>query len=120
MNQKGFTLVELLAVVIVIGLIAAFTLPQLVNQYSNETEELSEKQEELILETARAYVLENISSYPETSSSYCISIQSLIDAEALDLTITKQTLGDSYNSNYSIQASYQGTSVSVVLNRHAC
>ena len=59
MNQKGFTLVELLAVIIVIGLLASFALPQVLNQFNNNAGKLSEKQKNLIEESAYSYLLEN-------------------------------------------------------------
>ena len=44
MNKKGFTLVELLAVILVISIITLIAMPQVLNQFSNYTGELDEKE----------------------------------------------------------------------------
>ena len=120
--EKGFTLVELIATIVVIGLLAALALPQVMNQFSNHQEELSTQQKELILESARSYVLENASKYPNNGGeeNYCISLQEMVQAESLEESIAKSLFGDSYNTVKHFVASYQGSSVQVSLDDGAC
>ena len=65
LNRKGFTLVELLAVILVIALIATFALPQVLTQFSNNYEELSERQIQMIEEAGFVYVELNNDDYAE-------------------------------------------------------
>lgn len=88
MNKHGFTLVELLAVIIVIGLIASFALPQILNQFSNQTGELSEQQKDLVLESAYSYILENEGKFKGKTG--CITLDELQNADALDKSFAKQ------------------------------
>ncbi len=121
-KEKGFTLVELIATIVIIGLIALFALPQVLNQYSNHTEELSKQQEDMIVETARSYVLENGGKYPNKGGgeNYCISMQEMINAGALDIHIAEHTFGKENYKNYKVTASYKGSSVSVSLSSGSC
>ena len=120
--EKGFTLVELIATIVVIGLIAAFALPQVLNQFNNHQEELSKQQEELILESARSYVLENASKFPNAGDGkiYCISLSEMVTAEALEESIAKSLFGDSYATAKHFNASYQGSSIRVSLADGTC
>ena len=120
MKQSGFTLVELIATIVVIGLIAMFALPQVLNQYSNHTEELSQQQLDLISESARTYVLDNASKYPKTTDSYCITLEEMVNDGALDSGFVRQTLGDDYNDAYHVVATYKGSAVSIQVVEGKC
>ncbi len=119
MNKKGFTLVELLAVIMVIALIAAFALPQVLTQFTNYSEGLSEKQKEMILEAGRAYVEENSATYSKTENS-CIPLQRLVDTEYLNADFVKDALGDNYNNVNSIKVTYRNSRFEVDLKAGSC
>ena len=103
MNKKGFTLVELLAVILVISIITLIAMPQVLNQFSNYTGELEEKEKELIIEAGRTYVELNSASFTTTK---CVSLETLVKAELLNEKFIVEALGDSYNSQYQIKAVY--------------
>ncbi len=115
MGKKGFTLVELIATIVVIGLLSALALPQILNQYANSTEELSKQQLQLIEESARSYVLSHASKFPNDGSTYCISLEEMVQAGAMDEGFAKQNWGDSYNSTAYIEATYQQSNLSIQL-----
>ena len=104
MNKKGFTLVELLAVILVIALIATFALPQILTQFSNNADKLSEKQKTMIEEAGLAYVESNNATYAEKNS--CIELRTLVTADFLNETFVKDALGDSYNGAYRLKVTY--------------
>ena len=66
-RNYGFTLVELLAVIIILGLIAIITIPTIVNQLKENKEELYDAQIELIKAGAVSYVTEQI-AHPSSDS----------------------------------------------------
>lgn len=106
MNKKGFTLVELLAVIMIIAIIAAFALPRVLNQFSNNTGELEKKEKELLLNSARTYIEENKGEYigaDNVKTPFCLTIDQLVNSNNLNAGFAKDTLGNDYNSNYSIQ-----------------
>ena len=56
-------------------------MPQVLNQFSNYTGELEEKEKEMIIEAGRTYVELNSASFTTTR---CVSLQTLVDAELLN------------------------------------
>ena len=114
MNRDGFTLVELLAVIIIIGLIASFALPQVLNQFSNQTGELSNQQKELLLESAYAYFSENAREY---STSGCATIKKLVDEDALESAFASQIYPNYNSSNDGIIYTYTSGTLEVSIGK---
>ena len=119
MNEKGFTLVELLAVILVIALIATFAIPQVLNQFSNYSEQLTKNQEKMIVEAARAYVELNHGTYSAKKDS-CIALKTLVDAELLNEDFVKEALGDSYNTTKKIKVKYDKKRYDIKLENGEC
>ncbi len=80
--KKGFTLTELLGVIIILGLIALITMPILTTTISKSEQEAYEKQVDIIEKSARQWGVENIDSLPEVGSNKKknISLDKLLDA----------------------------------------
>lgn len=110
MNKRGFTLVELLAVIIVIGLIATFALPQVLNQFSNQTDKLSKQQEELLLESAYVYISEHAGEFAKNG---CITIADLVDADALDKAFAHQIYPNYENTADGVVYAYNSGTLKV-------
>lgn len=62
--KKGFTLLELLAVMIILGLILAITIPSIGDVIDRNREKLFLESENRMLDAAKSYTLENTSSLP--------------------------------------------------------
>lgn len=78
MNKKGFTMIELIAVIIILGIIALITVPIVNNSLKNAKEKMLEEQKTRIVDAARKYALEYTDNLPMTgSSNYLISIDDL-------------------------------------------
>ena len=96
--KKGFTLVELLAVILVLGIILTITIYS-VNSILNDSEEsLSEVQENTIIESAKVYYLKegiNLESDPDYDETVCVSVNYLATNGYLD----KQEVYDPENYN---------------------
>lgn len=77
MKQKnGFTLVELLGVLVVLGIIAMVATPPIINQIKKANTTVSEANIRLLYSNGETYIKENNLA---TSSSVCFSVQTLID-----------------------------------------
>jgi len=58
-NRKGFTLVELLAVILILGVVLTIAIMAFYNVNRETNERREEYQEEVIFDAARLYLLEN-------------------------------------------------------------
>jgi prepilin-type N-terminal cleavage/methylation domain-containing protein len=77
--KKGFTLIEMLAVVLIISLIALISLPTITNQLVDKKQEISETTMELINNATGLYMETRIGTYPKvTGQKYCVSLDTLV------------------------------------------
>lgn len=79
MNKRGFTLVELIGVVVILGLIALVAFPSLLNQIDSSKKQVSDSQKAIIISSAKNYVDENKNDYAD-KTSFEISTDTLIDS----------------------------------------
>ncbi len=70
MNNKAFTLIELLAVIVVLGLLVTITTPNIINAINLSREKAYERQVKLIEEAAERWAIDNMqSNYSKDSIS---------------------------------------------------
>ncbi|WP_349408032.1 type II secretion system protein [Pseudalkalibacillus sp. SCS-8] len=110
-SQKGFTLVELLATIVILGIIAAIAVPSIGALMSNTKENAHEANIEQIEEAARLYVMaEDISSDDTVKVSKLVSDGYLEEMPEDPKTGSPYTGGSveiSFDANG--KASYTGT-----------
>lgn len=70
-NQKGLTLIELLAVLVIVGIIAAIAIPAIGNTISNSKTKADTASQQMIEEAAQRYMLDLPT---EPTSPHTISI----------------------------------------------
>ena len=97
--KKGFTLAEILAVIVIIGLLLILILPPVINRISSSSDEAKETENEFIYSAADIYIREHPEKYPPgKSGKYCILIQELIDdgklVEPVNDVVTGENLSD--------------------------
>ena len=86
--NKGFTLMEMLATIIIVIMIGGIAVPSIINQIANKKEELDNSTKKLIYEATELYMSNNISNYPKLSGNkYCVSIDKLVEAKYLETPI---------------------------------
>ena len=61
MNKKAFTLIELMAVIVILSIIVVITTPVIFNLVSNVKDELSKEQIQIIENAARMWGVKNLS-----------------------------------------------------------
>ena len=84
MNKKGFTLVELLAVIAILGLLIAIISPVVKNLINDSEDSLSEQQKKLVVEATKKYMIENSELLPEGSDRAIVYMSDLIDKGVID------------------------------------
>lgn len=67
--KKGFTLIEILGVVIILGIIAAIIYPTVNNVINDSKEKAYEDQKLQIVKAAKSYIVDNIDELPEVTCS---------------------------------------------------
>lgn len=80
MRSKGFTLVELLAVIAVIGIISSIILPTVFKNVKGSKEKAYVEQTKLLEEEAKKWSIRNTSLLSETETYY-LEIKTLVDEE---------------------------------------
>lgn len=95
MKNKGFTLAELLGVIVIIALLLLLIIPGIINRLSDSGDDAKDTENQLIFDAADQYIREHPEDYPPGKSGrYCITIQSLIDDGKLASPVKDVTTGE--------------------------
>ena len=83
-NKRGFTLVELTAVVILLALISVLGYSYITKSINSKKEDISEAMNKIINEAASIYMGYNPTNYKKIDGNvYCIKLSELTDLELL-------------------------------------
>ena len=113
MNKKGFTLAEILGVIVIISLLLLLLMPTIINKVAENSDKASEVSDSLLKETINNYIDENLNN--KNPGTYCIPVQELVDSGQLvspvidvqtgeDITdkTLKVTIDNNHNITYEI------------------
>lgn len=84
MNKKGFSLVELLAAVFVLSILAVIIAPNVINLISENEDALYDEQINNIVNASKKYMVEHSELLPEGNDYVPIYINDLIDSGVID------------------------------------
>lgn len=93
MKKRGFTLAELLGVIVIIGILLLITTPLIINRIKNRGNEAEGVGYELIYNAAEQVVNEDETKYPK-GHSYCIKISELIKMGKLSSPVLNIKTGE--------------------------
>ncbi|MGZ4135614.1 MAG: type II secretion system protein [Tumebacillaceae bacterium] len=82
-NQKGVTLIELLAVIVILGIIAAIGIPAVVNSRSSATNNVISSDKAMLEQAAKQHLV-NGDKYAESPAAKQFNISTLIDELSLN------------------------------------
>ena len=79
--KKGFTLMEMIAVIVIIAIITMVSTPLILNQLSNNKDKVSEASKNIIYNATALYLEENTKLYPKVDgTTYCsLTLESLVN-----------------------------------------
>ena len=83
MNKKGFTLIELMCVIVILFVIAVITTPIIIDVISNVRNELSEQQKQIIINAARTWGVKNLSVDDNNNPIYDSNVKNSITIDEL-------------------------------------
>ena len=104
MKNKGFTLVELMAVIIILGLIAVIAVPIVTKILSNSKDELYERQVKEIEDAAKRWGVDNI--IDEEVNNYYVSLLDLRKEGYLESTTVIKNPKDDSDMNGCVEIKY--------------
>ena len=101
MKRKGFTLVELLGVITLLGLIIGLMFPPLLIQLKKASNSIDEATKSIIIVGASNFVEENKNNFPKVNGEYyCIRFQELVNENKISKDL-KDSQGNKINlENY--------------------
>ena len=103
MKKSGFTLAEILGVIVIIGILLTLLAPAIVNKLSSSKDKAEETQNKMIYAAASQYMTENRDNY-RYGKRYCISLRELIDAGKLASPVNDVKTGKALDDAYSVEA----------------
>ncbi|MBS7020294.1 MAG: type II secretion system protein [Firmicutes bacterium] len=95
MNQKkGFTLVELLGVIVILGIIALISLPPILNQLNDSKDTINSTTLKLIYSAGEVYLDERQNDYKRTPDNiFCVTISEIAADNKLNLPVKDASSG---------------------------
>lgn len=107
MNKRGFTLVELMGVIVILGIISLIAVPPIINQIKGARENNDSNNKLLIYDSAELYVEENYDLDSENyGKTYYVSLQQLVDDGKLTEPVTDVETGEEYNLKRCVSVIY--------------
>lgn len=86
--KKGFTLAELLAVIVLLALLMSVSYPLFLNQFEEKKNQIDDYKLELIYSAAENYVKSNINTYPyKVGNTVCLYVKDLMDQSLIKVDV---------------------------------
>lgn len=90
----GFTLIELMGVITVLGIIALIAFPIITTSLNKSKNSISEATTRILYSNGESFIKENINNYKLTEDNvFCVSLQQLVDAGKVSSPITDASTG---------------------------
>ncbi len=101
--KKGFTLAELLGVIVIIGLLLLLIIPLIINGVKNKENDVENIQNNIIYEAVGEYMDSDKDKYPNIPGNiYCITIGQLKEAGKLVGSVKNIVEDEEYKDDYTI------------------
>ena len=100
MNKKGFTLAEVLGVIIILGLLVMVSFPPLLQQLKKSQSKLSDATLKILSTATEQYIEEHPSQYPMTNGLvYYVKLETLVSNGYLRSPILDASTGQQINES---------------------
>ncbi len=97
-KRQGFTLIEMLGAILILGLLFLLVIPSIISQIIKTTDDIDEATKKMIFSSSEAYIAKNNNDYPKTKGDvYCIPIQTLINSKELIEELVDSKTGKKIN-----------------------
>ena len=119
--KKGFTLIEILAVVTIIGLIFVIALPKIINSLNSKKNDIDNTTNNMIISAAKMYVNDHNTKFDKIEGAvYCLPLTTLAKEEYLDSQVKNVTDDKDITNIKSVKISYDNTFHYEIVNKKDC
>lgn len=120
--KKGFTLAEILGVIVIVGILLVLIVPAVINRITESEDEVKGATGNIIYNAADQYIKEHPDLYPPGQSGrYCITIKSLIeDGKLVEPVIDPSTGEDISDKSVMVTIYTAGTSDFELTEKDTC
>ena len=93
--KKGFTLMELLGVIVILTIITLLILPNIINSLKNSNKSSEELMDNLIISATKLYLSDNFPNFSKsTSYVYCLPVAKLVEDNYLTAPVKYKNIDD--------------------------
>ena len=115
--KKGFTLVELLGVIVILTVIGFIAVPTVLNMYRGSKEELSDLTEQVLITSTKSYVNDNENDFPINNGNvYCVSLKRVVSENYLKTPVIDSNTGEEIDLNKIVQVKVTNGNYDISLN----
>src|SRR5574344_2067368 len=108
--KKGFTLIELVAVITTIAIISIIAIPPIINQIKSKQKQISEVAQKIVYASTELYIDSNSSTYNEYPGNiFYVTLQSLVDNEFLIEPVIDTKTGKNIDLDYVVKVSFDNS-----------
>ncbi|MBR3229195.1 MAG: type II secretion system protein [Bacilli bacterium] len=109
MNQKAFTLVELLGAIVILGIIGMITTPVIQSTIDKNNTKLCYDQRESFKRAAKNYIASN--PFKNLKEETTITIRELIDDGYIEESELKNPKGGNFSTSSAVKITYSGKKI---------
>ena len=99
--KKGFTLIELIGVIVILGILALLAFPNILKMITETENKLSDSEKTIIYSGVDSYIIDNKNDYPEKDNNvYCITAKELVSSDKIPTTSYEKILNSYVKATY--------------------
>lgn len=105
--KNGFTLIEILAIVVIIGLIFVLVLPKITNSLKNKKSDIDKTTTNIVISAAKLYVMDNTNKFVRVDGSIsCMPLAQLVKTGYLEGPVKNVTDDADITNKKTVQITY--------------
>ena len=114
---SGFTLIELIGVIIILSLIMLLSVPLILNSIRSSKNELSDASKKILYNAINIYINENLNDFPKIDgNTFCVSIDTLSKKEYLPTDVYDSSTGNTIPSDSLIEVKVENNNYTYNIN----
>lgn len=104
MKKNGFTLAELLGVIVILGLLLLLVFPSIIKEVKEGETSIDNAVEQIIFNGASNYIENNKNTYPTSqNATYCITLNTLVNAGEISEKLLIDKKGKTLDLNKKVE-----------------